>query len=99
MEVEICGKVGNGLDCLIIRVGLNMAEIVKCIYSPSKKYRVQVIKRNDGIYSTAVHYWMREFGQEFWTTVSTGLSLIGSKDSAEVIAKEQLRDHSLERIE
>ncbi|MCA0173245.1 hypothetical protein LCD38_15305 [Bacillus sp. RAR_GA_16] len=76
-----------------------MEEVVKQIYSPSKKYRAQIIKRNDGIYSTAIHYWMRECGEEFWSPVSTGFSLIGSKDSAEVVAIEQLRNHSLERIE
>lgn len=69
------------------KVGLKMEEVVKQIYSPSKKYRAQIIKRNDGC------------GEEFWSPVSTGFSLIGSKDSAEVVAIEQLRNHSLERIE
>ncbi|PFX87287.1 hypothetical protein COL40_16075 [Bacillus toyonensis] len=71
-----------------------MEQIVKELYSPSKQYKVQIIKRKDGLYTTEVYRWMEDSGYKFWSSINQGFSLIDSEDHARKIAVEQLRAYS-----
>ncbi|WP_144467665.1 hypothetical protein [Bacillus toyonensis] len=75
-----------------------MEQVVREYFSPSKRYKVQVIKRKDGLYTTEVYRWMEDCGYEFWSSINQGFSLIDSEDHARKIAIEQLRVHSREHI-
>lgn len=75
-----------------------MAEVINEIFSPSKKYKAQIIKRRDGLFTTEVSYWMEELGHEFWSPQHDGFTLIDSEESACKIAIEQLRSQSGEVI-
>jgi hypothetical protein len=71
-----------------------MQQIKKELYSPSKQYKVEIIKRKDGLYTTEVYRWMEDCGYEFWSSINQGFSLIDSEDHARKIAIEQLRVYS-----
>lgn len=73
-----------------------MGQVVGEIYSPSKQYKAQIIKRKDGLYTTEVYRWMEDCGYEFWSSINQGFSLIDSEDHAQKIAIEQLRVYSKE---
>lgn len=68
-----------------------MGQVVREYFSPSKQYKVQIIKRKDGLYTTEVCRWMEECGYEFWSSINQGFSLIDSEEHAEKLAIEQLR--------
>jgi hypothetical protein len=42
-----------------------MGQVVRELYSPSKQYKVEIIKRKDGLYTTEVYRWMEDCGYEF----------------------------------
>ncbi|HDR7448518.1 MULTISPECIES: hypothetical protein [Bacillus] len=71
-----------------------MKEIIKEIVSISKRYKVQVIKRNDGFYTTAVFAWFEDYGYEYWAPIKQGLSLIDTEKHALSIAMENLKVYS-----
>ncbi|MCU7756817.1 hypothetical protein N7988_27675 (plasmid) [Bacillus cereus] len=71
-----------------------MQQIIKELYSPSKQYKVEIIKRKDGLYTTEVYRWMEDCGYEFWSSINQGFSLIDSEGHARKIAIEQLRVYS-----
>ncbi|PEK28193.1 hypothetical protein [Bacillus wiedmannii] len=73
-----------------------MGQVVRELYSPSKQYKVEIIKRKDGLYTTEVYRWMEDCGYEFWSSINQGFSLIDSEDHARKIAIEQLRVYSKE---
>ncbi|WP_413790409.1 hypothetical protein [Bacillus thuringiensis] len=73
-----------------------MGQVVRELYSPSKQYKVEIIKRKDGLYTTEVYRWMEDCGYEFWSSINQGFSLIDSEDHAQKIAIEQLRVFSKE---
>ncbi|MGK8607629.1 hypothetical protein ACRS42_21495 [Bacillus thuringiensis] len=73
-----------------------MGQVVKELYSPSKQYKVEIIKRKDGFYTTEVYRWMEDCGYEFWSSINQGFSLIDSEEHARKIAIEQLRVYSKE---
>lgn len=73
-----------------------MGQVVRELYSPSKQYKVEIIKRKDGLYTTEVYRWMEDCGYEFWSAINQGFSLIDSEDHAQKIAIEQLRVYSKE---
>ncbi|PEC31823.1 hypothetical protein COM99_21490 [Bacillus cereus] len=75
-----------------------MGKVVKEYFSPSKLYKVQIIKRKDGLYTTEVYRWMEDCGYEFWSSMSQGLSLINCEEQAVVVAVEQLKVYSEERF-
>lgn len=68
-----------------------MGQVVRELYSPSKQYKVEIIKRKDGLYTTEVYRWMEDCGYEFWSSINQGLSLIASEEHARNIAIEQLK--------
>ncbi|MBJ7945112.1 hypothetical protein [Bacillus cereus group sp. N24] len=68
-----------------------MGQVVRELYSPSKQYKVEIIKRKDGLYTTEVYRWMEDCGYEFWSSINQGFSLIDSEEQAEKLAIEQLR--------
>ncbi|MCP9227914.1 hypothetical protein NMG90_21445 [Bacillus mycoides] len=71
-----------------------MEEIIKEIVSQSKRYKVQVIKRNDGFFSTEVFAWFEDYGYEYWSPIKKGLSLIDTEKHAISIAMEDLKVYS-----
>lgn len=68
-----------------------MGQVVGELYSQSKQYKVEIIKRKDGLYTTEVYRWMEDCGYEFWSSINQGFSLIDSEEHAEKLAIEQLR--------
>ncbi|KFN14316.1 hypothetical protein CN568_07300 [Bacillus pseudomycoides] len=42
-----------------------MEQVIAEFFSPSKKYKVQIIKRKDDLYTTEVYRWMEDCGYEF----------------------------------
>ncbi|KAA0748403.1 MULTISPECIES: hypothetical protein [Bacillus] len=75
-----------------------MEQVVREYFSPSKQYKVQIIKRKDNLYTTEVYRWMEDCGYEFWSSIDQGFSLIDSEEHAEKIAIEQLKGCSGENI-
>ncbi|QHV45452.1 hypothetical protein C1N66_20790 [Bacillus cereus] len=75
-----------------------MGQVVRELYSPSKQYKVEIIKRKDGLYTTEVYRWMEDCGYEFWSSINQGFSLIDSEEHARKIAIEQLKECSREDI-
>ncbi|MCU4770865.1 hypothetical protein [Bacillus toyonensis] len=73
-----------------------MGQVVREYFSPNKLYKVEIIKRKDGLYTTEVYRWMEDCGYEFWSSINQGFSLIDSEDHAQKIAIEQLRVYSKE---
>lgn len=79
-------------------VNLVMEQVIAEFFSPSKKYKVQIIKRKDDLYTTEVYRWMEDCGYEFWSFMSQGLSLIDCEEHARKIAIEQLKECSRENL-
>ncbi|HHK5564186.1 TPA: hypothetical protein ACQUHM_002975 [Bacillus thuringiensis] len=75
-----------------------MGQVVRELYSPSKQYKVEIIKRKDGLYTTEVYRWIEDCGYEFWSSINHGFSLIDSEEHARKIAIEQLKGCSGENI-
>ncbi|PHD54245.1 hypothetical protein COF67_00510 [Bacillus toyonensis] len=75
-----------------------MERVIQEFFSPSKNYKVQIIKRKDGLYTTEAYRWMEDCGYEFWSYISQGLTLIDSEEHAQKIAMEQLIECSRERF-
>jgi hypothetical protein len=72
-----------------------MEQVIQEFFSPSKNYKVQIIKRiKDGLYTTEAYRWMEDCGYEFWSYISQGLTLIDSEEHARKIAMEQLKECS-----
>jgi hypothetical protein len=84
---------------LFVKVGVFMEQVIKELYSPSKRYKVQIIKRKDGLFTTEVFCWMEGCGYEFWSPITQGLSLIDTKENAIKLGIEKLREYSGEIIE
>ncbi|SCC54235.1 hypothetical protein [Bacillus wiedmannii] len=75
-----------------------MERVIQEFFSPSKNYKVQIIKRKDGLYTTEAYRWIEDCGYEFWSYISQGLTLIDSEEHAQKIAMEQLIECSRERF-
>lgn len=75
-----------------------MERVIQEFFSPSKNYKVQIIKRKNGLYTTEAYRWMEDCGYEFWSYISQGLTLIDSEEHAQKIAMEQLIECSRERF-
>ena len=71
-----------------------MEQVVREYFSPSKQYKVQIIKRKDSLYTTEVYRGMEDCGYEFYSSMSKGMSLIDDEEHAKRIAVEQLRAYS-----
>ncbi|KOS27138.1 hypothetical protein ADK18_15900 [Bacillus anthracis] len=71
-----------------------MEQVIQEFFSPSKKYKVQIIKRKDGLYTTEAYRWMEDCGYEFWSYIKQGLTLIDNEEHARKIAMEQLKECS-----
>ncbi|KOA20034.1 hypothetical protein CLHOM_15990 [Clostridium homopropionicum DSM 5847] len=67
-------------------------EVIKEIFSPSRKYKAEVIKREDGLFHVDVCKWDEEW--ETWLQVSRGFSLTDTEENAIKIAIEKLRNSS-----
>ncbi|PFB77478.1 hypothetical protein [Bacillus thuringiensis] len=75
-----------------------MGQVVRKYFSPSKIYKVEIIKRKDGLYTIEVYRWMEDCGYEFWSSMSQGVSLIDSEEHAQKMANEQLKEYLLENL-
>ncbi|MGF9937182.1 hypothetical protein ABEX73_04480 [Bacillus anthracis] len=75
-----------------------MGQVVREYFSPNKLYKVEIIKRKDGLYTTEVYRWMEDCGYEFWSSMSRGVSLIDDEKHAQKIAIEELKAYSDEII-
>lgn len=70
--------------------------VVKEIFSPSKLYKAEIIKREDGLFHTDVFGWDDEW--ECWLQVSRDFSLTDTQYNGEKVAIEKLRNCSGENI-
>ncbi|MFD3219194.1 hypothetical protein [Bacillus sp. BR_7a] len=71
-----------------------MEQVIQEFFSPNKSYKVQIIERKDGLYTTEAYRWMEDCGYEFWSYISQGLTLIDSEEHAQKIAMERLKECS-----
>ncbi|EMI9087169.1 MULTISPECIES: hypothetical protein [Bacillus] len=71
-----------------------MKEIIKEIVSKNKRYKVQVIKRNNGFFTTEVFAWFLDYEYEYWAPIKQGISLIDTEKHAIAIAMEDLKVYS-----
>ena len=67
-------------------------ETVKEFFSPSKKFKAEIFKRDDGLFHIDVFIWDEEW--ETWLFHSQGFSLTNTISNAEKIAIENLRNYS-----
>lgn len=99
---------GNGADqwykrCYSMHIitskdGELMEQVLKEILSPSIQYKVQIIKRKDGLFTTEVYMWQEDCGYEYWSPIKKGLSLIETEEGAVTLAIDHLREYSGEII-
>ncbi|WP_042473130.1 hypothetical protein [Bacillus ndiopicus] len=75
-----------------------MGQVLKEMLSPSNQYKVQIIKRRDGFYTTEVYKWLEDIGYSYWSPIKKGLTLIETAEGAEILALEHLREYSGEMI-
>ncbi|WP_310830955.1 hypothetical protein [Paenibacillus pedocola] len=84
-----------------------MDEVFQVMYSPSKLYKVEIIKRNrDGLFTFLIHKWIehdpdiKEYMSEegFWGPLFTQKSLSDTAERAIQIALEDLQNKSSENI-
>lgn len=92
--VNIAMKIYN----IICKDGEMMEQLLKEMLSPSNQYKVQIIKRKDGLYTTEVYMWQEDSGYEYWSPIKKGLTLIETEESAVILAIEHLREYSGEII-
>jgi hypothetical protein len=71
-----------------------MDQVFKEIKSSNKRYKVQIIKRENGFFTTEVYKREEKCGFEYWSQIKQGLSLIDTKENAEKIAAQQLKNIS-----
>ena len=72
-------------------------KIIKEIFSTSKKYKAEIIKRKDNLNQVYTYLWDDEW--ETWLQVTEGLSLTDTEQSAINSAVEYLRNYTGENIE
>ncbi|MFE6799850.1 hypothetical protein [Paenibacillus chitinolyticus] len=84
-----------------------MDSIIREVYSPSKKYKAVIIKREkDGLYESKIYMWfthdkdIREILNEegYWGVVSHYKSLFDTETNALKVAIEDLHSSSGEKI-
>ncbi|MFJ8459424.1 hypothetical protein ACIQ57_09865 [Lysinibacillus xylanilyticus] len=75
-----------------------MEQVLKEMLSPSNQYKVEIIKRQDGLFTTEVYMWQEDCGYEYWSPVKKGLSLIETEEGAVTLAIDHLREYSGEII-
>lgn len=71
-----------------------MEQVTREIFSPSNRYKVEIIKRKDGLFTTEVY----KDQIDYWSPIKQGLSLIQTEEEALSLAVEQLREYSGETI-
>ena len=71
-----------------------MERVIQEFFSSSKNYKVQIIKRKDGLYTAEAYRLMEDCGYECWSYISQGWTLIDRKEHAQKIAMEQLKECS-----
>ncbi|WEG12245.1 hypothetical protein PU629_19325 [Pullulanibacillus sp. KACC 23026] len=76
-----------------------MEQVIKELLSPSKRYKVEIIQRENGFFSTEVYKWKEVDGFEYWSPIKKGLSLIDTKENADKVAIQQLKAYSSEVID
>lgn len=72
-------------------------EVIKEIFSKSKNYRAEVMKRSDNLYQVYVYFWDDEW--ETWLQITEGCSLTDTEKGGIDSAVEHLRNYTGEDIE
>ncbi len=75
-----------------------MEQVIKEMLSPSNQFKVQIIKRKEGLFTIGVYMWQEDCGYEYWSPIKKGVSLIETEEGAETLAIEHLREYSSEII-
>lgn len=75
-----------------------MEQVLKEMLSPSNQYKVHIIKRKDGLFTTEVYMWQEDCRYEYWSPIKKGLSLIETEEGAVTLAIDHLREYSGEII-
>ena len=81
---------------------VKMADVIKVIMSPNRKFKVEIIKRPDQLFTVMVFRWIEwedDYSYKYWSLMKQGLSLIDPEGNAIKIAIEQLMELSGEEIE
>ena len=79
-----------------------MDEVVKVFLSPSERFKVEIVKRSDGLFTVIVSRWFEwddEYAYEYWSPIQNGLSLIDTEENAIAIGIEQLQAYSGEKMD
>ena len=83
-----------------------MKHVIKVILTPSKRYKAEIVQRNDSLFEYFIYEWTREVVPEYgyvsewhWSPITTNISLSDSEDRAVQIAIEELRLYSGEMPE
>ncbi|WP_207706237.1 hypothetical protein [Clostridium sp. HBUAS56017] len=73
-------------------------EVVEEIISKKKEYKVEIIKRTDGLFSIEILRWFEDEWDERWTPIKNDISIVDTKKHAIEIALEKLRNITGEDI-
>lgn len=46
-----------------------MEQVLKEMLSPSNQYKVQIIKRKDGLFTTELYRLQEDYGYEYWSPI------------------------------
>lgn len=74
-----------------------MEQLIKEIMSQSNQYKVQIIKRKDGLYTIEVFMWQEEYGYEYWRPIKKDLTLVETEEGAIALAIEHFSVYSGEQ--
>ncbi|MBD7913142.1 hypothetical protein H9661_17465 [Clostridium sp. Sa3CVN1] len=75
-----------------------MVEVVEEIISKKKEYKVEIIKRTDGLFSIEILRWFEDEWDERWIPIKNDISIVDTKKHAIEIALEKLRNITGEDI-
>ncbi|WP_207729705.1 hypothetical protein [Clostridium cibarium] len=73
-------------------------EVVEEIISKKKEYKVEIIKRTDGLFSIEILRWFEDEWDERWIPIKNDISIVDTKKHAIEIALEKLRNITGEDI-
>lgn len=72
-------------------------KIISEIFSQNRKYKAEVVKREDGLYHVDIYEWDEEW--ETWLQVTKGFSLTDTEENASKIAIKKLRTYTGETLQ
>lgn len=72
--------------------------VVKEIMSQNKLYKVEIIKRTDGLFSFDIFRWYEDEWIDGWSPITRGLSLMDTMEQAIETTLEELHNFTGEDI-